>query len=77
MFFSCNVLKHDALNTKEISDHDTPYVIFNIKKKKCEPRYKFTRKEKPLVMEKNVTNFQQLPLNLVYSFDDPAIRLQC
>ena len=27
--------------------------------------------EKSLVMENNVTNFQQLPLNLVYSFDDP------
>ena len=29
------------------------------------------RNEKYLVMENYVTDFQQLPLNLVYSFDDP------
>ena len=29
---------HDVLNTEEISDHDTPYVIFNIKKEKYKPR---------------------------------------
>ena len=45
--------------------------MFNIKKEKYEPRYKFIRNEKSLAMENYVTNFQQLPLNLVYSFDDP------
>ena len=33
------VIHHDVLNTEEISDHDTPYVIFNIKKEKYEPRF--------------------------------------
>ena len=28
------VIHHDVLNTEEIRDHDTPYVIFNIKKEK-------------------------------------------
>ena len=28
------VIHHDVLNTEEISDRDTPYVIFNIKKEK-------------------------------------------
>ena len=59
------------MNTEEISDHDTPYVIFNIKKEKYEPSYKFICNEKSLVMENYVTDFQQLPLNLVYLFDDP------
>ena len=65
------VIHHDVLNTGKISDHDTPYVIFNIKKEKYEPRYKFIRNKKSLVMENYVIGFQQLPLNLVYSFDDP------
>ena len=65
------VIHRDVLNTEEISDHDTPYITFNIKKEKYEPRYKFIRNKKSLVMENYVTDFQQLPLNLVYSFDDP------
>ena len=65
------VIHHDVLNTEEISNHDTPYVIFNIKKEKNEPRYKFIHNEKSLVIENSVADFQQLPLNLVYSFDDP------
>ena len=65
------VIHHDILNNEEISNHDTPYVIFNIKKEKYEPSYKFIRNEKSLVMENYVTDFQQLPLNLIYSFDDP------
>ena len=59
------------MNNEEISDHDTPYEIFNIKKEKYEPRYTFIRNEKSLCVENCVTDFQQLPLNLVYSFDDP------
>ena len=64
------VIHHDVLNTEEISNHDTRYVIFNIKKEKYEPRYKFICNEKSLVMENYITDFQQLPLNLVYLFDD-------
>ena len=64
------VIPH-VLNNEEISDHDTSYVIFNIKKEKYKPRYKFLRNEKSLVMENYLTDFQQLPLNFVYSFDDP------
>ena len=65
------VIHHDILKTEEISDPGTPYVIFNIKKEKYEPSYKFIRNEKSLVMENYVTDFQQLTLNWVYLFDDP------
>ena len=65
------IIHHVVLNTEEISDHNTPYIIFNIKKEKYKPRYKFIFKEKSVVMENYVTDFQQLPLNLAYSFDDP------
>ena len=65
------LVHHDILYTDEISDHDTPYVIFNIKKQKYEPRYKFIRNEKTLNMNKYICDFQQLPLSVIYSFDDP------
>ena len=64
------VMHHDVLNTEEISNHETAYIIFNIKKEKYEPRYKFVCNERSLVMEIYVTDFKQLPLNFVYSFDD-------
>ena len=46
------VIHHDVLNTEEISDDDTPYVILNIKKDKYEPRYKFIHNKKSLAMAK-------------------------
>ena len=60
-----------VLRTAIVRSAPNPYVIFNIKKEKYKPRYKFMRNEKYLFMENYVTDFQQLPLNLVYSFDDP------
>ena len=65
------VIHHDIVHTEEISDHDAPYVIFNIKKEKYQPRYKFIGNEKTLDMNSYTSDFQQLPLNLVYSFDEP------
>ena len=39
-----NKLLHtDILMNDEVSDHDTPCGIFNIKKKRYEPRYKYVR----------------------------------
>ena len=67
-----SVTNHDIVHTEEISDHDTPYVIFNIKKEKYQPRYKFIRNEKNLDMNSYTSDFQQLRLNLVCSFDDPG-----
>ena len=65
------VIHQDILYTEKISDHDAPYVIFNIKKEKYQLRYKFMRNKKTLDMNNYTSDFQQLPLNLVYSFDDP------
>ena len=64
------VIHHDILHTEEISNHDTPHVIFNIKKENYQPRYKFLRNEKTFDMNSYLSEFQQLPLNLVHSFDD-------
>lgn len=63
------LIKCDVIPTDEISDHDCPYTIFNIKKERFEPKYKYIRNEKNLDINSFVKDFVQLPL--VYSFDDP------
>ena len=62
----CNVI-----NTDEISDHDEPYAIFNIKKERFQKRQKYVRDEKNLDMNKYILDFKQLPTSLVYAFDEP------
>ena len=55
----------------EMSDHDCPYTIFNIKKESFEPRYNYIRIEKSLNMNNYISDFKKLPTNLVYVFDEP------
>ena len=59
------------IHTEEISARDALYVTFNIKKEKYQPRYQLIRNEKALYMNSYKSDFQQLPLNLACSFDDP------
>ena len=54
---SNGVIHHDILHTENITDHDFPYVIFNIKKRKV-----------PTMLQ--VYMQRKLLLNLTYSFDD-------
>ena len=61
----------DVLHTDEISDHDTPYAILNVKKERYEQRYKYIRSEKDIDINSYVSDFRELPLNLVYAFDEP------
>ena len=65
----------DVLQTDEISDHDTPYAIMNVKKEKFEPRYKYIRDEKNFNLENFKHEFSQLPFNLSFAFDDPDDKL--
>jgi len=62
---------NDVLPTDKISDHDTPYILVNIKKERFEPRYKFIRDDKNLDMNSYINDISSLPLNTVYAFDDP------
>ena len=67
-----NKLLHtDVLMTDEISDHDTPFGILNIKEQRYEPRYKYIKNEKDLNMNDYVADFKLLPTSLVFGFDDP------
>ena len=71
----CNIpsklIHGDVIYMDEISDHDCPYMIFNIKKVRFQPRYKYIRIEKHLTMNDYVSGFKKLPTNLVYAFDKP------
>ena len=67
-----NKLLHtDVLMTDEISDHDPPHGIFNIKKERYKPFYKYVRNEKELNMSDYVSDFKLLSTSIVFSFDDP------
>ena len=61
----------DVIYTDVISDHDCPNTIFNIKKERFEPRYKYIRIEKNLNMNNYISDFKKLRTNLVYAFDEP------
>ena len=55
----------------EVSDHDAPFVIFNIAKTKFQKRYKWIRDEKKFIRSSFLEDFSKLPFSIVYSFDDP------
>ena len=61
----------DIIYCDEISDHDAAYAVINIKKSSFEKRYKWTRNFKNLEIEAYNHDFSQLPINLIYAFDDP------
>ena len=64
------LLHNDVLMADEVSDHDAPYGIFNIKKERYEPRYKYVRNEKDLNVNDYVTDFKLLQTNIVFGFYD-------
>ena len=71
-----NKLLHtDILMTHEISDHDAPYGVFNIKKERYEPRYKYVRNEKDLNINIYVADFKLFPTNILFGSDDPNGRI--
>ena len=68
---SIKLIHCNVISTDEISDHDEPYAVFNIKKERFQKRYKYVRDEKNLDMNKYILDFKQLPTSLVYAFDEP------
>ena len=60
----------DVVFCDEISDHDSPFCILKINKPRYEARHKYIRDERNFVFDDYVNDFRQLPLNIVYSFDE-------
>ena len=69
------LLDHDLVFCDEISDHDAPFCIFKASKMKYESRYKFVRDERRLNMENYISDFQSLPLSIVYAFDTASDKI--
>lgn len=70
------VIAVNVLPCDEITDHDAPYVVVNIKKQRFEPRYKYIRIEKNLDINNFKQDFARLPFSLVYAVDDPEEQLE-
>ena len=68
---SAKLIHCNVISTDQISDHDEPYAIFNIKKESFQKRYKYIRDEKNLDMNKYILDFKQLSTSLVYAVDKP------
>ena len=65
----------DVISSLMISDHDAPYVCINVRITRFVPRYKFIRNEKNFNADAFIEDFEQLPLSIVYSTDDPDMQV--
>jgi len=65
------VIGYNVIPSDEVSDHDTPFIVVNIRKERFEPRYKILRDEKNFDLQAYTRDFAELPLNLLYAFADP------
>ena len=55
---STKLIHCNVISTDEISDHDEPYAMFNIKRERFQKQYKFGRDEKNLDMNKYKLDFK-------------------
>ena len=65
----------DVISSLMISDHDARYVCINVRITRFVPRYKFIRNEKNSNADAFIEDFEQLPLSIVYSADDPDMQV--
>ena len=69
------LVNHDVIPADDISDHDLPYVILNIRKQRFEPRFKYIRNEKELDMNAYLEDISLLPFSVLYGINDPNEKL--
>lgn len=65
----------DVIPCETISDHDSPYVIMNVKGEVFAPRYKVIRDYRKFNLREFVNDFSYIPLNVVYALADPREQL--
>ena len=61
----------DILPAPLISDHDAPYICVNVRVPRFVPRFKMIRNERYFNKDAFIKDFDELPLNIVYAFDEP------
>ena len=70
-----HILAKNVLPCDEISDHDAPYVIIDIRKQRFVPRFKYIRRENNIDISAFKRDIERLPLNLVYAVECPEEKL--
>jgi exonuclease III len=65
----------NVLPCPTVSDHDAPYACVNIRVTRFQPRYKNIRDERHFDEKAFIKDFSTLPLNLVYSTEEPDDKL--
>ena len=69
-------IKHcGVIPCPQISDHDSPYVIFDTKSRVYEPRYKYIRSMKTFDQKTFVNGFSNLPFSVIDGVDEPEDEL--
>ena len=69
------IIHEDVIYCDEMSDHDAPFTICNLRKPRFEPRFKYIRNEKDFNLNAFKTDIRQVPFNLVYAFDNAEEQL--
>ena len=70
-----NLIHQNLVSVDEVGNHKLPYIISNIRKQTFEKRQKYIRDEKRFNLSKYLQDFSQIPMNVVYAFDDPNDQL--
>ena len=65
----------DVIPTSIVSDHDAPFACINVRVNRYQPRYKYIRNMKTFDEQEFISDLDTLPLNIVYSSDDPEEQL--
>ena len=60
-----------VIPTSIVSDHDAPFACINVRANRYQLRYKYIRNMKTFDEQEFITDLDTLPLNIVYSSDDP------
>ena len=66
----------DVIPTSIVSDHDAPFACINVCVNRYQPRYKYIRNMKTFDEQEFISDLDTLPLNIVYSSDDPQEQLK-
>ena len=57
----------DVIPTSIVSDHDVPFACINVRVNWYQPRFKYIRNMKTFDEQEFISDFDTLPLNVVYS----------
>ena len=57
----------DVIPTSIVSDHDVPFSCINVRVNLYQPRFKYIRNMKTFDEQEFISDFETLPLNVVYS----------